>query len=161
LRDIGAPQPRLQLLVYPMLDDREIAPSIQALEGGPGHSGLWQLPAERLAWQAYLGPLYRADPPPTAVPAPARELSGVPPAFIAIGDVDAYLDTNPAYASRLSNSGVPTELHVYPGVIHGGFVARPATPRTEQFLRDVYQALRFAFQTAQQALAPARRPRKV
>jgi acetyl esterase/lipase len=161
LRDAGAPQPRLQLLVYPMLDDREIAPSIRALEGGPGHWGLWQLQAERLCWQAYLGPLYGGDPPATAVPARADDLSGVAPAFIALGDVDAYLDANLAYASRLSNSGVSTELHVYPGVIHGGFVARPATPRTEQFLRDVYQALRFAFQPTQPAKVSARRPRKV
>jgi hypothetical protein len=34
---------------------------------------------------------------------------------------------------------------VYPGVIHGGFVARPGTPRTIQFLRDVYAALATAF----------------
>jgi acetyl esterase len=36
---------------------------------------------------------------------------------------------------------VPTELHVYPGVIHGGFGAPPGTPRTAQFLRDIYAAL--------------------
>lgn len=145
LRDVGLPQPKLQLLVYPMLDDREVAPSIQALYGGPGHWGLWQIRAERLSWQAYLGPLYGNDVPPTAAPARAEDLSGVAPAFLAIGDIDAYLDTNLAYASLLSRSGVPTELHVYPGVIHGGFVPRPTTPRTQQFLRDVYQALRFAF----------------
>jgi acetyl esterase len=34
---------------------------------------------------------------------------------------------------------------VYPGVIHGGFGARPRTPRTAQFLRDVYGALAAAF----------------
>jgi acetyl esterase len=40
---------------------------------------------------------------------------------------------------------VPTELHVYPGVIHGGFGARPSTPRTAQLLRDVYGALAITF----------------
>jgi hypothetical protein len=38
-------------------------------------------------------------------------------------------------------------------VIHGGFVARPATPRTRQLLRDVYQALRFAFDLPVDALS--------
>jgi acetyl esterase len=145
LKDTGGVQPKLQLLVYPMLDDRQTTPSLRAIED-PGHWGLWQLRAERLSWEAYLGALHGGDVPPTAAPARATDLSGVAPAFLAIGDVDAYLDTNLRYAAQLSNDGVPVELHVYPGVIHGGFQARPATPRTRQFLRDVYQALRFAFE---------------
>ena len=79
--------------------------------------------------------------PPTAAPARAADLSGLAPAFLGIGDVDAFLDENLDYASRLSRAGVPTELHVYPGVIHGGFGAPPSTPRTAQFLRDIYAAL--------------------
>jgi acetyl esterase len=146
LKEVGGPQPKLQLLVYPMLDDREVTPSIAAIGDDPGHWGLWRLRAERLSWQAYLGALYGGEVPPTAAPARAEDLSGLAPAFLAIGDVDAYLDANVAYAARLSNAGVPVELHVYPGVIHGGFQARPVTPRTRQFLRDVYQALRLAFQ---------------
>jgi acetyl esterase len=144
LRELGLPQPKLQLLIYPMLDDRDASPSLSAIED-PGHWGLWQLRAERLSWAADLGPLYGGDVPATAAPGRAEHLSGVAPAFLAIGDIDAYLDTNFAYAARLSASGVPVELHVYPGVIHGGLVARPVTPRTKQFLRDTYQALRFAF----------------
>jgi acetyl esterase/lipase len=144
LRELGMPQPKLQFLIYPMLDDREDVPSLAAIED-PGHWGLWQLRAERLSWAAYLGPLSSGDVPPTAAPGRALDLSGLAPAFLAIGDIDAYLDTNLAYAARLSAAGVPVELHVYPGVIHGGFVARPATPRTKQFLRDAHQALRFAF----------------
>ncbi len=145
LRDSGGVQPRLQLLIYPMLEDREIWPSITAITD-PGHWGLWQLRAERLSWQAYLGDLHGVDDvPATAVPGRATDLAGLAPAFLGIGDADAYLDANLAYAARLSGSGVPVELHVYPGVIHGGFLARPQTPRTRQFLRDAYQALRLGF----------------
>jgi triacylglycerol lipase len=64
---------------------------------------------------------------------------------VAVGDVDGFLDEDVDYATRLSRAGVPTELHVYPGVIHGGFGSRPATPRTAQLLRDVYAALAAAF----------------
>lgn len=146
LRETGGVQPKLQFLIYPMLEDREIWPSIRAITD-PGHWGLWQLRAERLSWQAYLGRLYGADEvPATAVPGRAEDLSGLAPAFLGIGDADAYLDANLAYGAKLSSSGVPVELHVYPGVIHGGFVARPQTPRTKQFLRDAIQALRFAFE---------------
>ncbi|MWA07356.1 alpha/beta hydrolase fold domain-containing protein [Actinomadura sp. LD22] len=144
LREAGFPQPALQLLVYPMLDDRELTPSIRAI-ADPGHRGLWPLEAQRMCWHAYLGSLAGGDIPPTAAPARATDLSGLAPAFLAIGDVDAYLDENLQYAARLSRSGVPTELHVYPGVIHGGFLARPNTPRTAQFLDDVNAALATVF----------------
>jgi triacylglycerol lipase len=147
LRERGAAQPRLQLLVYPMLDDRELTASIRA-SADPGHRGLWHLAANRLCWAAYLGPLAGADVPPTAAPARAGDLGGLAPAFLAVGDVDAFLDEDLDYALRLFASGVPTELHVYPGVIHGGFGARPSTPRTAQLLRDVYGALAAAFEGA-------------
>ena len=127
-----------------MLDDREVTESIRASED-PGHWGLWHLTANRMCWQAYLGGLAGGDVPPTAAPARARDLSGLAPAFLGIGDVDAFLDENLDYARRLSRAGVPTELHVYPGVIHGGFGAPPRTPRTAQFLRDIYAALAAAF----------------
>jgi triacylglycerol lipase len=144
LREIGVPQPILQLLIYPMLDDRELTRSIRASEN-PAHWGLWQLAANRLCWQAYLGTYSGDAVPPTAAPARAEDLSALAPAFLAIGDVDAFLDENLDYATRLSGAGVPTELHVYPGVIHGGFGSPPRTPRTAQLLRDVYAALAMAF----------------
>ena len=144
LRETAAPQPTLQLLVYPMLDDRELTASIRASED-PGHWGLWHLAANRLCWAAYLGHLAADDVPPTAAPARAVDLHGLAPAFLAVGDVDAFLDEDVDYALRLSRAGVPTELHVYPGVIHGGFSTRPSTPRTIQLLRDVYAALATAF----------------
>jgi triacylglycerol lipase len=147
LHDSGVAQPILQLLIYPMLDDRERTRSIRASED-PGHWGLWHLAANRLCWAAYLGSLTGAAVPPTAAPARARNLRGLAPAFVAVGDVDAFLDEDVDYALRLSRAGVPTELHVYPGVIHGGFGARPRTPRTAQLLRDVYAALAAAFNSA-------------
>jgi acetyl esterase/lipase len=144
LRDGGLRQPALQLLIYPMLDDRELTASIRAAED-PGHWGLWHLAANRLCWAAYLGSLAGGDVPATAAPARADDLTGLAPAFLGIGDVDAFLDENVDYAARLSRAGVPAELHVYPGVIHGGFGARPSTPRTAQLLRDIYEALGAAF----------------
>ncbi|GAA3204354.1 alpha/beta hydrolase [Actinocorallia longicatena] len=148
LRDLGLTQPVLQLLVYPMLDDREETPSMLALRAGAGHWGLWPIEAQRLAWGAYLGALPDGPVPPTAAPARATDLSGLAPAFLGVGDLDAYLDEDLAYASRLSAAGVPTEVHVYPGVIHGGFLAHPRTPRTIRFLADALQALSEAFAPA-------------
>lgn len=145
LKELGIPQPVFQLLVYPMLDDRELS-SVRALEGGAGHWGLWRLRAEQLSWAAYLGDIDRGRPPATAVPGRAQteSLAGLAPAFIGVGDVDALVDSNIEYAGALIRAGVPTELHVYPGVIHGGFLPRPGTPATRRFLKDAYDALRRA-----------------
>jgi triacylglycerol lipase len=145
LREVGERQPDLQVLIYPMLDDREETPSMRALQGGSGHWGLWQIEAQRRSWEAYLGGLPSIEVPPTAAPARAEDLSGLAPAFVGVGDVDAYLDEDLRYAANLARCGVPTELHVYPGVIHGGFLARPDTPRTEQFLDDAYAAIAAGF----------------
>jgi acetyl esterase/lipase len=148
LRDTGGPQPALQLLVYPMLDDRSETPSIRACQD-PGHPGLWPLAANRLCWDAYLGPLADGDVPGTAAPARAADLAGLAPAFLGVGDLDGFLDENLGYAARLARAGVPTELHVYPGVIHGGFGAPPGTPRTAQFLRDIHNALKTVFRAGE------------
>lgn len=147
LAERGRAQPCYQLLVYPMLDDREL-PSVRALDAGAGHWGLWRLAAERLSWAAYLGDdTGRATLPASAVPgrADVHQLRGLAPAFIGVGDVDALVDSNIRYAAMLIEAGVPTEFHIYPGVIHGGFLPRPATPGTKRFLADAYDALRRAF----------------
>ncbi|WP_457966936.1 alpha/beta hydrolase [Arthrobacter sp. D1-29] len=144
LKECNEPQPLLQVLVYPMLDDREW-PSIAMLEGGPGHWGLWQIRQERLSWEAYLGDagVHRERLAASAIPGRAdpKMLVGLAPAFIGIGDVDALIDSNLRFAANLIAAGVSTELHTYPGVIHGGFLPHPRTQMTRKFLADVYEAL--------------------
>lgn len=74
-------------------------------------------------WKAYLNDI---DPiPPYASPSTAEDLSGLPPTYINVGTLDIFVDEDIDYAARLSQSGVPVELHVYPGAFHGsnGFVA--------------------------------------
>lgn len=141
LRELGLPQPALQLLIYPMLDDREITESIRATVA-PMHKMIWPLHAYRLCWESYLGDLAGTDVPATAAPARAEDLSGLARAALFIGDVDPFLDENLEYGRRLARDGVPTELHVYPGVIHGGYGAVPDTPQTQALLDDVHAALR-------------------
>ena len=49
----------------------------------------------------------------------AADLSGLPPAFIAAAELDCLLDDSRAMAQRMSAAGVPNELTVYRGVLHG------------------------------------------
>ena len=55
---------------------------------------------------------------PYAAPARADDLSGLPPTYLDVGDLDIFRDEDITYARRLSDGGVATELHLHPGCPH-------------------------------------------
>ncbi|MEN4918900.1 alpha/beta hydrolase [Achromobacter spanius] len=103
-----------QVLIAPMLDDRTPA-AANPFSG----EFVWTENSNRFAWQAYLAERYGADTlPPYASAARAKDLSGLPPLFLAVGALDLFFDQNLEYAQRLNRAGVSSELHVYPGAFH-------------------------------------------
>jgi len=60
-----------------------------------------------------------------AAPARARDLTGLPPAYIDVGELDILRDEVVDYGARLSRNGVSTELHVHPGAYYGFDVLSP------------------------------------
>ena len=136
-RDRGEVPLAFQLLDCPMLDDRQQTASSR-LDGLP----VWSRASNEFGWRSYLGELYgRDDVPPTAAPARATDLSGLPPAFVSVGTVDGFRDEDVDYATRLNQAGVATELHVYPGLCHGYQIAMDA-PAVRQAGADVLRWLR-------------------
>ncbi len=109
-RDRGDVTPVLQVLSYPMLDDRTVDPSLDQ----PGFR-LWNTASNRIGWKSYLG---GADPA-MAVPARRTDLAGLPPAWLGVGTLDLFHDEDLAYAARLNAAGVPCEVHEVPGAFHG------------------------------------------
>jgi acetyl esterase/lipase len=73
----------------------------------------------------------------------ATSLAGLPPAYIAVGSLDLFVDECLSYTTRLTRAGVPVELIVYPGCFHGFKIAANAnvTKRAED---DNIRALRKA-----------------
>ncbi len=115
-RDRGEIEIVFQLLIYPMIDDRNITPSSHTITD----PRTWDREKNIFAWKAYLGEMPDSGKvSPYAAPARAEDLSGLPPAYIAVGELDLFLDEDIEYAQRLLQAGVPTELHVYPGATHG------------------------------------------
>jgi acetyl esterase/lipase len=113
-RDRGGPDIAQQLLIYPMLDDRPQAPDPQLLP-----FLTWTYDDNVTGWAALLGERAGGgDVSPYAAPARAMDLSGLPDTYIDIGDLDIFRDEDIAYARRLSDSGVSTELHLHPGCPH-------------------------------------------
>ncbi len=138
-RDRGGPSLVFQMPLCPMLDDANATPSSREFRD----PRVWNRAANRAAWAMYLGPLQGggAAVPAYAAPARADDLARLPPAYIAVGALDPFRDEDIAYARRLAEAGVPTELHVFPGCFHG-FEAVPMADVATRARSEYVGALR-------------------
>jgi acetyl esterase/lipase len=115
-RDRGGPALLAQMLLCPMLDDRNDSPSSRQMAG----LGVWDRAAMQISWTALLGDACGGpDVSPYAAPARATDLSGLPPAYIDVGSAETFRDEDVAYAARIWQAGGQAELHVWPGAYHG------------------------------------------
>lgn len=141
-RDRGTLPLAFQHLIYPMIDDRTGASGWTSENPFVGHH-VWTAAQNAFGWTALLGDAAGGTEVSSyAAAARAENLQGLPPAFIAVGALDLFLEEDLAYARRLARAGVPLELHVYPGAFHI-FIMPPHTSRVAQAaVRDSREALR-------------------
>ena len=137
--DRGQVSPVLQVLSYPMLDDRTTDGSVD-----PRMLRLWNQPSNRFGWEAYLGECAGEEVPATAAPARAEDLSGIPATWIGVGTHDLFHAENVRWARRLDDAGVACELVVVDGAYHGFDGAEPRAEVSRAFLRARLNALREA-----------------
>ncbi|WP_083836074.1 alpha/beta hydrolase fold domain-containing protein [Sphingomonas elodea] len=142
-RDRGEVPLVLQLLVYPMLDDRTGSTRMPPdLVGAIG----WTPAQNRFGWSSFLGvPAGSPSVPYGSVPARVADLRGLPPAFIGVGSIDLFVEEDMDYARRLIGAGVSTDLLVVPGAYHGFYGAVPQAPVSIRFVAAMHDALRRAF----------------
>lgn len=134
-RDRGGPAICFQVLGIPELDHRLETASMREFVDTP----LWNRPNAVMSWRCYLGE-EPGDVSPYASPSIARDLSGLPPAYVSTMEFDPLRDEGIEYALRLLQAGVPVELHQFPGTFHGsGLVAGAAVSRRGQ--AEMMQAL--------------------
>ena len=137
-RDRGEVALCYQLLVYPMIDDRNATRSSHAVRD----SRTWNREANLAGWDAYLAGNAGGDGvSPYAAPARAADLAGLPPAYVNVGDLDLFVDEDVAYARAMADAGVPVELHVYPGAYHGSNTSVPTAALSRRWLADELAAL--------------------
>ena len=130
---------RAQVLVYPMMDDRT---ALRDDHGGRGQF-MWTPASSRWAWTAYLGrEPQESEAPEYAAPARRTDLSGLPPAWLGVGDLDILYDEGVAYAQRLKAHGVPCELVAVPGMYHGADGIKPKVPAMRAFRQGMAEHLR-------------------
>lgn len=130
---------RLQLLLYPMIDNLHATDSGQ-FENHP----VWKQQTSFNAWEMYLDGSPGEEASPYAAPSRAKDLSGLPPTYICVGSEDLFRDEDISYAQRLMAADVPTELSVFPGVYHAAesFVpgAKVSQRLTQSFLKALIDA---------------------
>lgn len=100
-------------LMYPMLDPTHSSASAREFSSIP----TWNRAHSEFAWSCYLAGA--APVPPYAAPALAEDVAGLPPVLLQTAELDLFRDEDIAFAAKLMQAGVPTELHVYPGAYHG------------------------------------------
>jgi acetyl esterase/lipase len=126
-----------QILVYPMLDDRNT-------ESGPVPAELltWSYDNNYTGWVTLLGDeIGRPSVSPVAAPARLTDFVGLAPAYVEVGDLDIFRDESIAYASGLARGGIPVELHVHPGAPHGFERLVPGASISRRALADRARAI--------------------
>ena len=116
-RDRGGPVMAGQLLLCPMIDNTNTTVASRQYDG----IGTWQREMNLLAWSCVLGDelAFSADAPAYAAPSRAADLASLPPAFIEVGEAEAFRDEDTEYALRIWATGGQAELHVWGGGAHG------------------------------------------
>jgi acetyl esterase/lipase len=119
-RDHGGPHVSNLVLVSPMMDDREV------FQSSLFEDVMWPRESNRTGWWAILGDKVGGpDVSPYAAPSRAMNLDRMPPTYLETGTADTFRDETIDFATRLIHTGVPVDLHVWAGVMHGSGGLKP------------------------------------
>lgn len=137
------PQPKLQLLVYPVTDyEFDSASMIDNAKG-------YFLEADSMRW---FYNHYARDDADFAdwrfSPARATDLSGLARAVVITAEYDPLRDQGEAYGRALHDAGVPTEMFRADGLIHGFFGMHDFMPPAQESYDAAVAALRDTLGTA-------------
>jgi acetyl esterase/lipase len=104
---------------------------------------MWSYDDNATGWGALLGDAMGTDEvSPYAAPARASDLSGLPPTYLIVGDMDIFRDEDMAYAARLTRAGVPVEFQLIPGAPHAFDFLAPNTTIGRRAYSDEIRAFR-------------------
>jgi acetyl esterase len=143
-RDAGGPPIRFQLLWYPSTTFDTSLPSFTENANAP----ILDLDGCRGCTRWYIGDLDLSDMPTTLAPARAKDLTGLPPTYIAVAGHDPLRDDGARYAELLADAGVPVELHNAETLVHGYIGYEGVVPAATEAVDRGMTALREALQPA-------------
>ncbi|MCV7298892.1 alpha/beta hydrolase [Mycobacterium barrassiae] len=139
-RDAGGPRIVFQLLWYPATTFDTSLPSFTENANAP----VLDVEGCKGCTRWYIGDLDMTEIPATLAPARADDLTGLPPAYIAVAGHDPLRDDGVRYAELLSAAGVPVELHNAETLIHGYAGYDGVVPAATEAVERGMNALRAA-----------------
>lgn len=120
-RDEGLSGITGQALIYPGLGGDLVSGSYAEMAEAPGLT---------TADVAYYRSLYgAAEDDAVAHPLRAKDLSGLPPAYVTVARFDPLRDDGRAYAARLAEAGIDVGFREEPEMVHAWLRARHMSPR--------------------------------
>ncbi len=128
---------KFQMPLYPMIDDRFITQSSSEIQD----ERVWNTANNVSSWNMYLGGK-KDDVSQYAAPARATDLSGLPPAYTCVGDLEPFRDETIEYVSKLTKAGVPVEFHLNPGCFHGCELIITDAEISKRIVTEYVQALK-------------------
>lgn len=141
-RELGLPQPKMQLLVYPVTDYE--FDSAAMMDNAKGY--FLEAEGMRWFWEHYARTPADYDDARFS-PLRASDLSGLARAVVVTAEFDPLRDQGEAYGKRLGRAGVPTEVVRADGLIHGFFGMHEFMPPGRDAWDISIAALREAFGT--------------
>ncbi|CEA09281.1 Carboxylesterase NlhH [Arthrobacter saudimassiliensis] len=127
-RDRGGPALAGQLLLSPMLDDRNRSCSARQFE----RTGGWDRRANAFGWESLLGTGHQErELERHAAAARTEDLAGLAPTFLECGTAEVFRDETVAWAGRLWAAGNDAELHMWAGGFHRYDQLAPASALSE------------------------------
>ncbi len=138
-----------QMPLYPMLDDRDTETSAD------NDAPVWNTEKNHAAWAMYKGD--RTDVPAYCAPARAADLSGLPPAFTYVGDIEPFYAETLAYCRKLYEADVPVMYRVFPGCFHGFDITVPyasCAKKARKLLKEAFLYARQNYRAAQEPGKP-------
>ena len=134
-----SPPLKKQILIYPMLDDRNQKSMPEEL----GVYVRWKAEDNETGWRALLGEAYQSEGvSPYAAPARAESLEGLPSTYIDVGSLDLFVDECAEYVARLVAGDVDVEFHLYPGLPHLFELLAPGIRATKKAEENRFDAIR-------------------
>jgi acetyl esterase len=138
--DGGGPPMAFQLLWYPATLWDASLPSFTENAAAP----ILDANAVAAFSRYYAGEVDLADPPPGMAPGRAKDLGGLPPAYIGVAGHDPLRDDGIRYGELLAASGVEVEVHNAETMVHGYLGYAGVVPAATAGLERGLTALRNA-----------------
>ncbi|TVY39381.1 Carboxylesterase [Lachnellula subtilissima] len=144
-RDRHGPKPLGQLLIAPMLDDRDLH---YVSRHQLADALVWNLSNNENGWTSLLGKRAGGNNVSCyAAPGRAEDLSGLSPVYIDVGSAELFRDEDISFSSRLLEYGVQVELHVWPGAFHWSDAMVPTHPLSKHAMATRTEWLRRLLKT--------------